>query len=418
MLSFKQKLENYALLAVKIGVNIQPGQTLVLNADIAAAELVRLVVRNAYEAGAKLVKVNYTDEQVTRTRYDLAPRDSFLEPPQWQADELADLARGGAAFMTIISTNPDLLNGVEPGRISDHQRTHGQAMAPYREMMMSNQVSWCGLAFPSPSWAAKVFPEAPAEEQVELLWNAIFQAVRADLENPVEAWTQHLDGLKQRCDMLNASKFRKLHYTAPGTDLTIELPEGHIWCQAGAVNSRGVSFLANIPTEEVFTAPLKTGANGTVSSTKPLSYGGNIIDQFSLTLENGKVTDFKAEIGHEALSSLLAMDEGAAYFGEVALVPYHSPISESGILYYTTLYDENASCHLALGAAYAFTLQDGISMTKEQLIEKGMNQSLTHVDFMMGSPEMNIDGITDDGKSTPIFRNGNWASPLDFSVKI
>lgn len=409
MLSFKQKLENYALLAVKVGVNIQSGQTLVLNADIAAAELVRLIVRNAYEAGAKLVKVNYTDEQVTRTRYDLAPRDSFLEPPQWHADELADLARSGAAFLTIISANPDLLNGVEPGRISDHQRTTGQAMAPYREMMMSNQVSWSGIAFPSPSWAAKVFPEAPPEEQVELLWNAIFEAVRADQENPVEAWSRHLAGLKQRCDLLNTSKFRKLHYTAPGTDLTIELPEGHIWCQAGAVNGRGVPFLANIPTEEVFTAPLKTGANGTVSSTKPLSYGGNIIDKFTLTLENGKVTDFKAEVGQEALASLLAMDEGAAYFGEVALVPYHSPISESGILYYTTLYDENASCHLALGAAYAFTLQDGISMTKEQLAEKGMNQSLTHVDFMMGSPEMNIDGITENGKIEPIFRNGNWA---------
>lgn len=409
MLSFKQKLENYALLAVKIGVNIQPGQTLVLNADIAAAELVRLIVRNAYEAGAYLVKVNYSDEQVTRTRYDLAPRDSFLEPPQWQADELADLARNGAAFLTIISANPDLLNGVEPGRISDHQRTNGQAMAPYREMMMSNQVSWSGIAFPSPSWAAKVFPEAPAEKQVELLWNAIFQAVRADQENPVEAWSQHLAGLKQRCDLLNTSRFHKLHYTAPGTDLTIELPEGHIWCQAGAVNGRGVPFLANIPTEEVFTAPLKTGANGTVSSTKPLSYGGNIIDNFTLTLKNGKVTDFTAEVGQEALASLLAMDEGAAYFGEVALVPYHSPISESGILYYTTLYDENASCHLALGAAYAFTLQDGISMTKEQLIDKGMNQSLTHVDFMMGSAEMNIDGITKDGKVEPIFRNGNWA---------
>lgn len=409
MLSFKQKLENYAQLAVKIGVNIQPGQTLVLNADIVAAELVRLIVQKAYEAGAKLVKVNYTDEIVTRTRYDLAPSASFLEPPKWQADELEDLAKNGAAILTVISTNPDLLNGVEASRISDHQRTHGQAMAPYREMMMNNTISWSGIAFPSPSWAAKVFPDAPPEEQVNLLWDAIFKAVRADQDNPIEAWSLHLDGLKQRCDILNARRYRKLHYTAPGTDLTIELPEGHIWCQAGAVNGRGVSFLANIPTEEVFTAPHKTGANGKVSSTKPLSYGGNIIDRFTLTLENGKVTDFTAEVGQDALASLLSMDEGAAYFGEVALVPYHSPISESGILYYTTLYDENASCHLALGAAYAFTLQEGISMTKEQLINKGMNQSLTHVDFMMGSPEMNIDGITGDGTAEPIFRAGNWA---------
>lgn len=409
MLDFKQKLDNYALLAVKIGINIQPGQTLVISADIGSAELVRLIVRQAYQAGAKLVKVNYSDEMVTRTRYELAPSESFLEPPKWQADELEDLARNGAAFLSVVSTNPDLLNGIEAGRIADNQRTAGQAMAPYRELMMSNQVSWSIVAYPSTTWAAKVFPDAAPEEQVELLWEAIFKAVRADQDNPVEAWSSHLGGLKQRCDILNSRKYRKLHYTAPGTDLTLELPEGHIWCQAGAVNGRGVPFLANIPTEEVFTAPLKTGANGKVSSTKPLSYGGNIIDRFTLTLENGRVTDFTAEVGQEALASLLAMDEGSAYLGEVALVPFHSPISESGILYYTTLYDENASCHLALGAAYAFTLQDGIAMTKEQLAGHGMNQSLTHVDFMMGSPEMNIDGITADGKSEPIFRAGNWA---------
>lgn len=208
---------------------------------------------------------------------------------------------------------------------------------------------------------------------------------------------------------MNESKFRKLHYTAPGTDLTIELPEGHIWCQAGAVNGKGVPFLANIPTEEVFTAPLKSGINGKVSSTKPLSYGGNLINNFTLTFENGKVIDFTAEEGAETLASLIALDEGSSYLGEVALVPFHSPISESGILYYTTLYDENASCHLALGAAYAFTIQEGITMTKDQLLEKGMNQSHTHVDFMMGSPEMNIDGINDDGTTVPIFRNGDWA---------
>lgn len=409
MLDFKQKLENYALLAVKIGVNIQPGQTLIVNADIVSAELVRLVVRKAYEAGARFVKVNYSDEVVVRTRYDLAPSDSFLEPPQWQADELEDYAKKGAAFLTIISANPDLLNGVEPGRIADNQRISGQTLAPYRELLMGNHASWSGLAFPSASWAAKVFPDAPPEQQIELLWDAIFRATRADQKDPIEAWRQHLDGLKARCASLNESKFRKLHYTAPGTDLTIELPEGHIWCQAGAVNDNGVPFLANIPTEEVFTAPLKTGVNGKVSSTKPLSYGGNLINNFTLTFENGKVTHFTAEEGEETLSSLVALDEGSAYLGEVALVPYHSPISESGILYYTTLYDENASCHLALGAAYAFTLQGGTKMTKDQLMEKGMNQSHTHVDFMMGSPEMNIDGIKDDGTTVPIFRDGNWA---------
>jgi aminopeptidase len=409
VLSFEQKLENYALLAVKIGVNIQPGQKLVINADIASAELVRLVVRKAYEAGASLVKVNYTDEQITRTRYDLAPADSFLEPPKWHAEEMEDLARNGAAFITIVSANPDLLNGVDPSRIADNQKTTGQALAGYRELLMGNHASWSGLAYPSPSWAAKVFPNAAGEHQVDLLWEAIFKAVRADQEDPIEAWRLHLDGLRTRCESLNNKSYSKLHFTAPGTDLTIELPEGHLWCQAGAVNGRGVPFLANIPTEEVFTAPLKTGVNGTVSSTKPLSYGGNIIDRFTLTVENGKVVDYTAEEGLDTLTTLLSMDEGASYFGEVALVPFHSPISESGILYYTTLYDENASCHLALGAAYAFTLQGGTAMSKDELADLGMNQSLVHVDFMMGSPEMNIDGITKDGSIEPIFRNGNWA---------
>ncbi|ASA21722.1 aminopeptidase [Paenibacillus donghaensis] len=409
MLSFSQKLENYALLAVKIGVNIQPGQTLVVNADIASAELVRLVVRKAYESGAKLIKVNYADEITTRIRYDLAPSESFLEAPKHHAEEMEELARDGAAFLSIVSANPGLLSGVDPQRITDNQRTTRQALAPYRELLMGNHASWSLIGFASPVWAATVFPEAPAEDQVQLLWDAIFKAVRADQPDPVAAWEKHLGGLKERCAVLNAKKYRKLHYTAAGTDLTIELPEGHIWCQAGAVNGRGVSFLANLPTEEVFTAPLKSGVNGKVSSTKPLSYGGKVIDNFTLTLENGKITEYTAETGRDTLASLLAIDEGSAYLGEVALVPHHSPISESGILYYNTLYDENASSHLAIGAAYAFTLQEGVSMTKEQLAAYGMNQSLSHVDFMMGSADMNIDGITDEGTAEPIFRNGNWA---------
>lgn len=408
-MDFQQKLENYALLAVKIGVNIQPGQTLVVNADIAAAELVRLVVKRAYEAGAKLVKVNYSDEVVTRTRYDLAPSESFLLAPQWQADELADMARNGAAFLTIVSTDPDLLNGVDPERIANMQKITGQTMAPYREMLMGNHASWSGLAFPSYSWASKVFPDAPESERVPMLWDAIFKAVRADLEDPIGAWKAHLEGLGKRCEHLNSRKYSALHFKAPGTDLTVGLPEGHIWCQAGTRNGQGVPFLANIPTEEVFTAPLKSGVNGTVSSTKPLSYGGNIINGFTLTVKDGKVTDFTAAAGGETLGQLLVMDEGASFFGEVALVPHHSPISESGILFYTTLYDENASCHLALGAAYAFTLQNGTKMTKEELVERGMNQSLTHVDFMMGAQEMDIDGIREDGTAEPIFRAGNWA---------
>ncbi|MGN7357013.1 aminopeptidase [Paenibacillus sp. SAF-054] len=409
MLTFQDKLNNYAELAVKIGANVQPGQTLVVSAAIDAAELVPLIVKKAYEAGANLVKVNYTDEVVTRLRYDLAPEESFHIPPTAQAREWTELAEQNAAFLTVISSNPDLLKGVSPERIANHQRTFGQAMAKYRQYQQSDKMSWTGVAFPSPDWAAKVFPDVPKEEQVSKLWDAIFHAVRADQEDPIGAWHKHIETLQSKSDELNHKKYQKLHFTAPGTDLTIELPTGHIWAQAGSVNEQGTTFVANIPTEEVFTAPLKSGVNGYVTSTKPLSYGGNIIDRFKLTFENGRIVDFHAEEGQDTLARLIGMDEGSHYLGEVALVPYHSPISQSNILFLTTLFDENASCHLAIGSSYAFNLEGGKTMSAEELAAHGMNASITHVDFMMGSPEMNITGITHDGKEDPIFVNGNWA---------
>ncbi|GAB6989315.1 aminopeptidase [Paenibacillus pini] len=409
MLTFEEKLNNYAELAVKIGANVQPGQTLVVNATIDAAPLVRLIVRKAYEIGSPLVKVNYTDEDVTRIRYDLAPDESFLEAPTWHAGEMIELVEKGAAFITIISSNPDLLKGVDHERISNYQRTYGKAMAKYRKYQQADKMSWTGIAFPSPDWAAKVFPDAPKDEQVSKLWDAIFYATRADQENPIQAWSEHIDILQKKSDQLNHKKYHKLHFVAPGTDLTIELPEGHLWAQAGSLNEQGTMFVANIPTEEVFTAPHKDGVNGYVSSTKPLSYGGNIIDRFTLTFENGRIVKFTAEEGEETLSRLISMDEGSHYLGEVALVPFHSPISQSNILYYTTLFDENASCHLAIGSSYAFNLNGGKTMSEEELAKHGMNASITHVDFMMGSPEMSITGITHDGKEEAVFVNGNWA---------
>ncbi|AOZ90989.1 aminopeptidase [Paenibacillus crassostreae] len=409
MLNFEEKCDNYATLAVQIGVNIQPGQTLVISAMVDSVDLVRRITRKAYEAGAKLVKVKYTDEAVSRMRYELASDESFLEAPTWHAGEMVELAEEGAAFLTVISSSPDLLKGIDPERISNHQRTFGQAMYKYRQYQQADKMSWNGIAAPSPAWAAKVFPDAAPEDQVNMLWDAIFAAVRADQPDPIQAWHDHIDKLQAKSNELNSKKYRSLHYVAPGTDLTIELPEGHIWAQAGSVNEQGISFVANIPTEEVFTAPLKTGVNGTVSSTKPLSYGGNIIDRFSITFENGRIIDFSAEEGYDTLERLVNMDEGSHYLGEVALVPFHSPISQSNILYYTTLFDENASCHLAIGSSYAFNLEGGKTMSQEELAAKGMNQSITHVDFMMGSAEMDIFGLTDDGKEEQIFAKGNWA---------
>lgn len=409
MSDFQLKLEKYADLAVKVGVNIQKGQTLVINCTLDAAEFVRLVAKKAYEAGAHNVIVNWNDDAITRIKYDLAPDEAFLEYPHWRAKELEELAENNAAFMSIVSSSPDLLRGVNPERISNFQKSASTALKKYRQYSMSDKVSWTVIAVPSPEWAAKIFTDAPKAQQVTMLWEAIFKATRADLDNPIDAWIKHDQSLYEKVNYLNERRFQKLHYKAPGTDLTIELPEKHLWVGAGSSNAKGAEFMANMPTEEVFTVPFKTGVNGTVSSTKPLSYGGNIIDNFSLTFENGRIVSVKAEQSEEILKRLVDTDEGSHYLGEVALVPHQSPISQSNILFYNTLFDENASNHLAIGNGYAFCIEGGKEMSQEQLAENGVNESLAHVDFMIGSAEMDIDGIKADGTVEPIFRGGNWA---------
>lgn len=406
---FESKLTKYAELAVKIGVNIQPNQYLYIAASIESAPFVQVVTKIAYEVGAKQVFVDYTDDQITRTRYELAPEDSFDFFPPWKVQEREWLAEEGAAFMSIVSQSPDLLAGIDSKRIAAFQKASGTALNKYRQYVQSDKISWTVIAAPSKQWARKVFPNLPEENQVDALWDAIFKATRADLDNPVEAWAQHNDNLHEKVDYLNNKNYAKLHYTAPGTDLTIELPKGHLWCGAGSVNEKGEEFMANMPTEEVFTVPHKDGVNGYVSSTKPLSYGGNIIDNFKITFENGRIVKVEAEQGEEVLKNLVATDEGSHYLGEVALVPFHSPISQSNILFYNTLFDENASNHLAIGSAYAFCIEGGKSMSPDELKAHGLNESITHVDFMIGSAQMDIDGITADGHTEPVFRNGNWA---------
>ncbi|UQZ86199.1 Aminopeptidase 2 [Paenibacillus konkukensis] len=407
--NFDKQLNQYAQIIVNIGVNIQKGQTLVINAALDAAELVRLLVKKAYEAGAYTVKVNWSDDTVSRLRYDLAPDESFLEEPKWYAGEMLELAEKGFAVISVVSSDPDLLKGVPQERIVNYQKTYGKAMAKYRQYMQSDKFSWCVVAAPSPAWAAKVFPNLPEQEQLAKLWEAILSTVRVDQDDPVAAWEKHIQTLNEKSAYLNAKKYKKLHYIAPGTDLTIELPEGHIWVAADSINEQGHAFVANMPTEEVFTAPLATGVNGKVSSTKPLSYGGNIIDGFTLTFENGRIVDVSAKQGEETLRGLIEMDEGSHYLGEVALVPHRSPISESNILYYNTLFDENASNHLAIGSAYAFCLEGGKGLSQDELKSRGLNTSIAHVDFMIGSAEMDIYGVTADGAEEPVFQKGGWA---------
>lgn len=408
-LTFEQKLSNYAELAVKVGVNIQKNQFLYITAAVDNMDFVRLVTKKAYEAGARQVFVDLVDDELTRLRYELAPDDSFDFFPEWKKLERESLAEQNCAFMSIVSQSPDLLKGIDGTRIAAAQKAAAQALYKYREYAQSDKISWTVIAAPSQAWAAKVFPELPVNEQVAALWEAIFKATRADLQAPIDAWVTHNDTLHEKVEYLNDKKYAKLHYKAPGTDLTVELPDGHLWCGAGSVNVNGTEFMANMPTEEVFTTPHRDGVDGYVSSSKPLSYGGNIIDNFKLTFENGRIVDVTAEQGEDILKSLVETDEGSHYLGEVALVPHESPISASGLLFYNTLFDENASNHFAIGSAYAFCLKGGKEMTQDELAAHGLNRSLTHVDFMVGSAQMDIDGITADGQVEPIFRAGNWA---------
>ncbi|WP_028401323.1 aminopeptidase [Ectobacillus panaciterrae] len=406
---FESNLEKYAQLAVEVGINIQKGQTLYITAPIETAEFVRLTAKKAYEAGAKHVYVDWVDEALTRLKYDLAPEEAFFEFPSWKAQEKEQLGQEGAAFLSIYASNPDLLKGVKPERIANATKAAGQAMQTFRSYITSDKVSWSVISVPTKEWAAKVFPDASPDERIEKLWDAIFQATRADLENPVEAWKVHNEELEKKVQYLNSKHYKALHYQAPGTDLTVELPDKHIWVGGGSRNEKGVPFVANMPTEEVFTMPLKTGVNGYVTSTKPHPYKGNVIEKFQLTFENGRIISYTAEAGKETLDLLVNADEGSRYLGEIALVPHNSPISNTNIIFYNTLFDENASCHLAIGNAYAFNLESGKTMTKEQLEEHGANSSITHEDFMIGSAEINIDGVKEDGTREPIFRNGNWA---------
>jgi aminopeptidase len=317
--------------------------------------------------------------------------------------------RGRVRLLSIAASNPDLLAGVDPDRIATMNKTLAQNMKEFRRMTQSSKISWCVVSVPTKEWAAKVFPNLTPSEQEAALWEAIFSCTRADLQDPVKAWEDHGKNLQNKVEYLNNKKYKKLHFKAPGTDLTIALPEKHIWVGGGAKTAAGVKFTPNLPTEEVFTTPHREGVNGVVSSTKPLIYGGNMIDEFILIFENGRIINYTAKVGEETLKRLIETDEGSHHLGELALVPYSSPISQSNILFYNTLYDENASNHLAIGSAYPICIENGTSMSTEELTREGSNSSLTHVDFMIGSAKMDIDAENEEGKMEPLFRNGDWA---------
>ena len=410
----QKNMEKYAELALKTGVNLQPDQPLLVNAPIEGADFTRIVVRKAYELGARNVEVNWSDDALTLLKYENVPEEVLTDVPQWQVDKYLSFAKKGAAILSIRSTNPDLLKDIDPGRVAKASKAGAEAMKDLRKYTMNDLIPWSIISIPTGDWAQKIFLEQSKEEAVESLWEQIFKIVRVDQEDPVAAWEAHNDTLRKAREFLNERQYSKLIFKAPGTDIAFGLPEGHIWKGGSAERAEvGTEFNPNMPTEEVFTVPHKYEVNGTVASTKPLNYGGSVIDKFSLTFENGQVVDFQAEQGYETLKHLLDTDEGARRLGELALVPHESPISQSGLIFYNTLFDENASCHVALGKAYPTNLKGGSGMDEEELDKHGVNDSLTHVDFMIGSAELDIDGVTADGKTEAVFRKGTWA--LDFN---
>lgn len=403
-------LKKYAALVIRVGVNLQKDQPLVIHSPITCADFAHALAEEAYDAGAYDVAVNWNDEAFSHIRFQKADAARFRDFPAWRKAFYDDHAARDAAFISIAASDPDLFSDVDPKRLTEASRTMGKALSDYRARLMSNKNTWCVVSVPTTAWACKVFPDCTEEVAIDRLWTQILRAVRvSEQEDAVSVWRAHIDCLQKRTEFLNAHAFSELSYrNALGTELRIELPKGHIWMGGAERSANGTLFAANIPTEEVYTLPRRDGVNGIVVASKPLHYNGNLISGFTLTFRDGKVVDYHAEHGKEHLKELLETDEGASFLGEVALVPHDSPISASGILFYNTLFDENASCHLALGKAYPTCIKHGEDMTKDELRHHGVNHSLVHEDFMIGTDDLNVTGRTAAGEIITIMENGKF----------
>ncbi|WP_416353261.1 aminopeptidase [Agrilactobacillus fermenti] len=407
--NFETQLKKYAALIVATGINVKPGDTVVIQIAVDQAPLARLLTSESYRLGAAEVIVDWQDTTITRHLISQSDLTRLSAGPDYLKAKIDYWIAHKAKRISVMSADPQAFAKVDSNRLNTYQKALGQINQRLRSITQNNDVSWTVVAAASPEWAQLVFPDLATTEAVRALWTEIFKTTRVDQPDPVAAWQAHDTKLHRKAAWLNQMQFDALHYQAPGTDLTIGLPKNHIWEGASSANAQGEAFMANMPTEEVFTAPDHRRIDGTVHATKPLSYAGQMLTDLSFTFRNGQVTAATAKTGQEILDQLLQTDAGAKSLGEVALVPDPSPISQSGITFYNTLFDENASNHLALGAAYPFSIQNGTKMNPLELQAAGLNQSLIHVDFMVGSAHMNIDGITKTGKTMPIFKNGDWA---------
>jgi aminopeptidase len=415
---FERKLEKYADVIVKVGLNLQPGQRLLIigrlflgypGVSLELVPLVRAVTRQAYQAGARLVDVMWNDDQLVLSRYEHAPRDSFGETLTWRINGAIDAAEAGDAILLIYAEDPDLLQGQDGDLISTTGRAGSKLWKPFTDLRGKRTMNLAIVTAPVQGAAKKIFPDDPPESRVAMFWETLFKICRIDAPDPVKAWQDHVSGLIARREYLNEKQYSGLKLIGPETDLSLGLPRGHVWQGANLTTQSGIDFVTNIPTEEVFTLPHRGMTEGVVASSRPAATGMGLIDGFSLTFSEGRVIKATAKKGEDTLMKTLEMDEGARRLGEVALVPHSSPISQSGLLFYNILLDENASSHLALGNAYRFSIEGGEAMTNDEFAAVGGNQSVNHVDFMIGSEEMDVDGICADGTSEPIMRSGEWA---------
>ena len=405
---FDKMLAKYADVIVKVGLNLRNDQRLAIRAILDDAPFIRKVTESAYKAGARYVDVQWTDEQSARIRMEHADDEALVDVPDWILIRYEEFYKRGDAELAIHSSDPDLMAGIDPDRIAKSRKARMEKLVgPLRKY--ENMANWCVAATATPSWAKKVFPDMPVEDAQAKLWEMIFKACRIDQPDPVAAWKEHTHKLEQYKNYLNSKRYSALQYQAPDTDLTIGLPEKQNWAGAQESFKNGITCTVNIPTEEVFTMPHKDKVNGHVKATLPLNLSGTLIEDFTVTFENGKAVKLTAKKGEADLRKLIETDESASFLGEVALVPNSSPIKQSGILFYNTLFDENASCHIAFGNAYRTSVEGGEDMTDEEFAAEGGNKSLVHTDFMIGSAEMDIDGITEDGTHEPIMRQGEWA---------
>ena len=403
------KLDRLAELATKVGLQLKAGQDLLVTAPTAALPLVRKVAEHAYRVGAGLVTPILSDETVTLARYRYAPDDGFDRAAGWLYDGMSKAFAANTARLAIVGDNPMLLAGENPIKVARASKANSVAYQPALERIVNFDINWNIIAYPSLSWAKQVFPEDEEDVAVAKLADAIFAASRVDSDDPIAAWEKHNATLRNRTEWLNGQRFSALHYFGPGMDLTIGLAEGHEWVGGASTAKNGITCNPNIPTEEVFTTPHARRVSGHVVSTKPLSYQGSLIDGIAVRFEEGCIVAAKAARGEEVLNKVLDTDEGARRLGEVALVPHSSPISKSGLLFFNTLFDENAACHIALGQCYSKCFIDGAKLTPEQIAARGGNKSLIHIDWMIGSDQTDIDGIHADGRRVPVFRKGEWA---------